>query len=209
MTYAFAQHFLFATTPLSLAFPVPHQSLANKTSLLPAFLSPSPCSLPSVLGQLGIDENLVVGLALCLHRRPLPIQRTAVQVQPAPHRGHHSNAQVSQQQPCDLQRLGCVDADLGGIELVEPRPVVGGTHPEGVAGFGRARRRVHVAHLPPPRWGEQPENKQQQVCVAGLGAHGECDVAAACRARRGAARLSFAHLLHSAVVYCVNVPRYL
>ena len=38
-----------------------------------------------MFGQLGVDENFVVGLALCLHRRALPIQRTAVQVQPAPH----------------------------------------------------------------------------------------------------------------------------
>ena len=67
------------------SLPLAHQSLANKTlSLLPAFSLLTP-PLISVLGQLRIDENLVVGLALCLHRRALPIQRAAVQVQPAPH----------------------------------------------------------------------------------------------------------------------------
>ena len=85
-TRAFAQHFFVAATPLFPFCPsvLGKQDSVSSLSLLPAFSLLTP-PLISVLGQLRIDENLVVGLALCLHRRALPIQRAAVQVQPAPH----------------------------------------------------------------------------------------------------------------------------
>ena len=123
------------------SLPLAHQSLVNKTlSLLCLFSPPSPCSLPFSSQSLDSFASMrISSSASHCASIGVPFRSNARPSRYSLHPTHQrSLLSSSQQRPrlsattvrLDSQRLGGVAVDLGGVELVQSRPLVGGPHSE-------------------------------------------------------------------------------